>query len=78
MKINYQFEMAAGLCTLELDVMVRDQQFYVSPCGFESPKGTGVQLEAALLDFARHFKEAGVNDVVDGRIFRNRLPQERE
>jgi len=71
MRINYQFEMASGLCTLELDVMVRDQLFYVSTGGYESPKGTGEQLEAALLDFSRNFKQAGVQDLVDGRIFRN-------
>jgi hypothetical protein len=71
MRINYQFEMASGLCTLELDVMVRDQLFYVTTGGYESPKGTGEQLEAALLDFARNFKLAGVNDLVDGRIFHN-------
>ena len=51
--------------------MVRDQLFYVTPAGYESPKGTGEQLEAALLDFARNFKQAGVKDLVDGRIFRN-------
>lgn len=71
MRINYQFEMASGLCTLELDVVVRDQQFCVTPAGYESPKGTGAQLEAALLDFANNFRQAGVNDLVDGRIFRN-------
>ncbi|MBU1437046.1 MAG: hypothetical protein KJ930_09990 [Gammaproteobacteria bacterium] len=71
MRINYQFEMASGLCSMELDVMVRDQLFYVTPGGYESPKGTGEQLEAALLDFARNFKQAGVKDLVDGRIRRN-------
>jgi len=71
MRINYQFAMASGLCTLELDVMVRDQLFYVTPSGYESPKGTGEQLEAALLDFARNFKQAGVQDLVDGRFLRN-------
>lgn len=71
MRINYQFEMASGLCTLELDVVVRDQLFYVTPFGYESPKGTGEQLEAALLDFANNFRQAGINDLVDGRIFRN-------
>lgn len=71
MRINYQFAMASGLCTLELDVMVRDQLFYVTPAGYESPGGTGEQLEVALLDFALNFKQAGVKDLVDGRIFRN-------
>ena len=71
MRINYQFAMASGLCTLELDVMVRDQLFYVTPAGYESPRGTGEQLETALLDFAGNFKQAGVKDLVDGRIFRN-------
>jgi hypothetical protein len=71
MRINYQFAMASGLCTLELDVMVRDQLFYVTPAGYESPRGTGEQLEAALLDFTGNFKQAGVKDLVDGRIFRN-------
>jgi predicted peroxiredoxin len=74
MRINYQFAMASGLCSMELDVMVRDQLFYVTTGGYESPKGSGEQLEAALLDFADNFKRAGVKDLVDGRIRRN-LPR---
>lgn len=74
MRINYQFEMASGLCSLELDVMVRDQLFYVTAGGYESPSGTGEQMEAAILDFANNFKQAGVKDLVDGRIRRN-LPR---
>ena len=71
MRISYQFELAAGLCTLELDVRVLDNQFCVHVPGYESPKGTGTKIEEALLDFAYHFKQANAADLIDGRVFRN-------
>lgn len=71
MRITYQFEMAAGLCTLELDIRVLDNLFCVQACGYESPKGTGAKLETALLDFADNFKQANAADFIDGRVFRN-------
>lgn len=71
MRITYQFEMAAGLCTLELDIRVQNNQFGIEACGYEAPKGTGATIEAALLDFANNFKKAGAADFVDGKVFRN-------
>jgi hypothetical protein len=71
MRITYQFEMAAGLCTLELDIRVLDNQFCVRACGYEAPKGTGATIEAALLDFVHNFKKAGAADFIDGKVFRN-------
>jgi hypothetical protein len=71
MRMTYQFEMAAGLCTLELDIWVQNKQFCVQVCGYESPKGTGAKMEEALLDFANNFKKASVKDFVDGKVFQN-------
>jgi hypothetical protein len=71
MRITYQFEMAAGLCTLELDIRVHNNQFCVQACGYESPNGTGIRMEEALLDFANNFKKASAADLIDGKVFRN-------
>jgi hypothetical protein len=71
MRITYQFEMAAGLCTLELDIWVQNNQFCIQACGYEAPKGTGAKMEEALLDFADNFKKASVTDFIDGKVFRN-------
>ena len=71
MRIQYQFELASGLCALELDVVVRDNLFQVTAGGYTSPAGTGEQLEAAILDYIRRLKQARAQDVVDGRILRN-------
>ena len=71
MRIQYQFELASGLCTLELDVMVCDNLFQVTTGGYTSPSGSGEHIEAAMLDFVRQLKLAGGQDLVDGRIFRN-------
>ncbi len=71
MRITYQFEMAAGFCTIELDIRVHNNQLCVQACGYESPKGTGSRMEEALLDFANNFKNASATNFIDGKVFRN-------
>ena len=71
MRIQYQFELASGLCLLELDVMVLNNLFQVTTGGYTSPAGTGEHIEAAILDFVRCFKQAKGQDLVNGRILRN-------
>ena len=71
MRIQYQFELASGLCLLELDVMVLDNLFQVTTGGYSSPAGSGEHIEAAILDFIRQLKQAKGQDLVNGRILRN-------
>ncbi len=71
MRIQYQFELATGLCTLELNVMVRDNQFHVTTGVYTSPVGVGEHIEAAVLDFLQKFKQSCGLDWVNGSVFQN-------
>jgi len=70
-RIQYQFELASGLCSLELNVMVRDNLFQVTTGGYTSPAGTGEHIEVAVLDFLQKFKHSSGQDWVNGSVFQN-------